>query len=180
MVSAARAYVQQHAAPAMASHSFRTAFWTLRVLGLDGELTPEERETAWVAALLHDVGLDVPPARGDFTLGGVAVLKQLAHELGWRDEQVHAASEAITTNLGTHVDRRLGRIAWAMNVGGIGELGFGPHRGMMPKETIAALEARFPRDGFRATALRLIAAEAARVPGGRFALFRPVFWLIMR
>jgi hypothetical protein len=67
-----------------------------------------------------------------------------------------------------------------MNVGGLGELGFPLHRAQMHPERIAELEARYPRDGFRATAMRLIREEAVRVPGGRFALLGRFFPLIMR
>ena len=181
MVDAARAYLAAHSCQPMANHCYRTAFWTLFVLHANGEVTPEDRETAWVAALLHDIGLEQPPERGDFSAGGIAVLQQLAFEIGWRDEQVHLASEAIATNLSVRVDpSRSGRIAWAMNVGGAGELGFPPHRRQMHPARIAELETRYPRTQFRERAMELVRAEARRVPGGRFALFRWIFPLVMR
>ena len=181
MVAAARAHLAASCGTPMVNHSFRTAFWTLCVLHQHGEVTPVERETAWVAALLHDVGLERPLTHGDFSSGSIAALRSLAKATRWSDEQVHWASEAIATNLNARVDpRRSGRIAWAMNVGGVGELGFRWHRAQMHPDRIAELEARFPRDQFRAASMRLIAAEARRVRGGRFGLFRWVFPLIMR
>jgi hypothetical protein len=181
MVRAAREYLLAHAQPSMVNHSFRTGFWALTVLHARGELSAPVIETAWVAALLHDVGLDVPPRQGDFSQGGVEVLESLAREVGWSQELTRLAGEAIATNLSTHVDRaRLGPVAWAMNVGGVGELGFGPHRGLMAPTVISELETRYPREGFRDTALRLIDAEVARVPHGRFAFFRPAFRLLLR
>jgi hypothetical protein len=180
MVNGARSHLEAHADRAMVNHCYRTAFWTLVVLHEHTELAPSVVETAWVAALLHDIGLEVPPARGDFSIRGIEVLKTLAHDLGWPDEQVHAASEAIATNLSTRVHpHRAGMVAWAMNVGGIGELGFGPHRMQMHPDRIKELEARYPRDGFRATAMRLVREEVGRVPDGRFALLGPFFPLIM-
>src|SRR5262249_50666672 len=122
-----------------------------------------------------------PPPRGDFSAAGVAAVEQLAVAHRWPDEQVHFACEAIATNLGMRVDpARSGKIAWAMNVGGIGELGFRPHRAQMAPARIAELEAHHPRTGFRATALRLAREEARRVPGGRFALFRWIFPILVR
>jgi hypothetical protein len=181
MVRSARDYLAVHSDVSMVNHCFRTAFWTLVVLHQHIDLGPQDIETTWVAALLHDVGLEVPPARGDFSLGGVEVLKAFAHELRWSEEQTHQASEAIATNLSTRVDpARVGMVAWAMNVGGLGELGFGLHRAQMHPNRIAELEARYPRAGFRATALRLINEEVARVPDGRFAFLRPAFRILLR
>jgi hypothetical protein len=181
MVSAARKYLEEHCGRAMVHHSYRTAFWTLAVLDTREALTPPIAETAWVAALLHDVGLEAPPGSGDFSVAGVHVLQTLAVDLGWSDEQTHDAGEAIAANLSTRVDpNRLGMVAWAMNAGGAGELGVWPHRSQMHRKRIRELEARYPREGFRRVALELIRSEARRVPGGRFALFKPLYWLLMR
>jgi hypothetical protein len=181
MVRASREHLVRHCERPMVNHSMRTAFWTLAVLHQRGELTPTDLETTWVAALLHDVGLEHPPEQGDFSLGGVQVLKALAHEHRWSEEQTHLAAQAIATNLATRVDpARVGVIAWAMNVGGLGELGFGPHRAQLHPERVAELEARFPRTEFPATAMRLIREETRRVPGGRFALLGRFFPLIMK
>lgn len=181
MVCAAREYLLAHSSPPMVNHCHRTAFWTLMVLNQHSEVTPRDIETTWVAALLHDVGLEVPPASGDFSLGGVHVLDALARELNWDEAEAHRAGEAIATNLSVRVDRdRAGLLPWAMNVGGAGEIGLPLHRAQMHPERIAELEARYPRDGFRETALRLIAEETRRLPDGRFAFFRPLFWLLLR
>jgi hypothetical protein len=137
-------------------------------------------ETVWVAALLHDVGLEVPPPRGDFSLGGIQILERFAREHAWPEAQVYLASQAIATNLATRVDRqRVGDIAWAMNVGGLGELGFPTHRAQMHPDRVRELEARFPREHFRAPAMRLIDEEIGRVPDGRFAFFRKYFRIIV-
>lgn len=177
MVRAARAELDAHSAVPMRNHCIRTGYWTQLVLHQTlPEVTPEDAETAWVAALLHDLGLELPPARGDFASGGIDRLKTLAHAHRWPDAQVHAASEAIATNLNLRVDpARSGVIAWAMNVGGVGEIGFGLHRGQMHPDRIAELEARFPRTDFKPTAIQLARAEARRLPGSRFGIFRWLF-----
>jgi len=181
MVRSARAYLDANSGTQFANHSIRTAFWTLFVLHEHGEVTPTELETAWVAALLHDVGLEAPPGRGDFSRAGIDVLRALAVEHRWSDAQVHDASEAIATNLSLRVDpARSGRIAWAMNVGGTGEVGFALHRRQMHPDRIAELEARYPRTGFRDEALRLARAEARRLRGGRFGVFQWIFPIVVR
>lgn len=181
MVDAARAYLLESCGTPMANHSFRTAYWTLCVLYQHGEVTPTDLETTWVAALLHDVGLERPIDRGDFSSAGIAVLHTLAARTRWNADQVHFASEAIATNLSLRVDPdHSGKIAWAMNVGGAGELGFPPHRAQMHPDRISELEQLYPRTGFRREAMRLVREEARRVPGGRFGWFRWIFPLIVR
>jgi hypothetical protein len=181
MVRAAQEHLAAHSDRTMQNHCYRTAFWALTVLGHDAELSERDLETTWVAALLHDVGLEVPPTKGDFSLGGVEILETLAEKHRWSEEQAHDAAEAIAVNLSTRVDAaRVGKVAWALNVGGTGELGIWPHRAQMHRQRISELEARYPRDGFRAFAMGLIREEERRVPDGRFALFKPVYWLLMR
>jgi hypothetical protein len=181
MVKAARAYLEAHVCRPMIHHSFRTGYWTAAVLHQHDSGGEKEIETAWVAALLHDVGLEVPPARGDFTMGGVEVLERLAREVGWSGEQTEQAAEAIVSNIGTRVDRRRsGVVAWAMNVGGAGEVGVWLHRAQLHSDRILEIERRYPRDDFRSAATRLIRDESRRVPGGRFAVLGPVFRLLMK
>jgi hypothetical protein len=180
MVRAAREYLAAHSDRRMVNHCYRTGFWTLAVLAVNGGLPERDAETAWVAALLHDIGLETPGEKGDFSRAGVDVLKSLAHQVRWSEQQTYEASEAIAVNLSTRVEAaRVGRVAWAMNAGGAGELGIWPHRAQLPRARIAELEKQHPRDGFRAFALKLIRDEARRVPGGRFALFKPVYWCVM-
>jgi len=181
MVRSTREYLDKHSKVSMVKHCFRTAFWTLMVLNQHVEVDPKMIETAWVAALLHDIGLEVHTTNGDFSMGSIEVLQTIALENHWPDDQLHEASEAIAINLSTRVDpKRSGVIAWAMNVGGIGEVGFPPHRAQMSSKRMAELEARYPRDGFRETSMRLIREEAQRIPDGRFAFLGWVFPLIMQ
>lgn len=181
MVDAARTFLQLNCGTPMINHSVRTAYWTLYVLHERGEVTEVDREIAWVAALLHDVGLEVPGTRGDFASAGIAILHSLAREHAWREDRTHLAAEAIATNLSARVAiAHSGPIAWAMNVGGAGELGFPPHRRQMHPDRIAELEGLYPRTEFRSEAMRLVREEARRIPGGRFGFFRWIFPLILR
>ena len=50
----------------------------------------------------------------------------------------------------------------------------------MDRDRIRTLERRFPRGEFRKVAMQAIREEASRVPDGRFAAFRWVYWLLMR
>jgi hypothetical protein len=111
----------------------------------------------------------------------VEVVKTLAHQHRWSERQTHVACEAIAAHSNTQVDaERFGPVAWAMNVGVVGELSSLFHRAQMHPERIAELEARFPRTDLRASLGRLIGAESRRFPGGRFALIGPFLRLIVR
>jgi HD domain len=164
MVRASREYLESRCVAGMVNHSYRTAFWTAAVLLQNAGLTDENRETAWVAGLLHDVGLEHPPEKGDFSLGGVEALKSLAHEFHWSEKQTHQAGEAIASNLCTRVrSSQVGEVAWAMNVGGAAEVGVVLHRAQLHPRRIAEIEARYPRKGFSETAMRLIREEIRRL-----------------
>lgn len=181
MITEARALLSELAHPAMANHAFRTAFRTLDVIDQHAELTDEVVETAWVAALLHDIGLDVAPPQGDFSAAGVSAVDELKNRVGWDDRQAWEAKQAIACNLGTGIRAdELGVVAWAMNVGGLGEVTYGPHRALMHPDAAAELESRYPRTDFREVSLSLIKEEARRLPGGRFALARPCFYVMLR
>jgi hypothetical protein len=181
MVNAARHHLEAHSCQELVNHGYRMGYWTMAILHQHGALTPAVAETTWVAALLHDIGLEDPPAGADCTLRGVRVVQALAREHGWNEEQTTQASEAIATNPNARVDsRRFGIVAWAMKVGAMGEHGFPPHRAQMHPEWIAELEGRYRRDRFRETGLRLVAEEARRMPDGRFALVQRLLPLIFR
>jgi hypothetical protein len=164
------------------NHSIRLGYWTLVVMSREHpNLTPTEIEEAWVAALLHDIGLASPPERGEFTLGGVRVVEELGNRYSWSAESVRRASEAITLNPNSRVDRdRDGLLAWAMSVGGQGETFYGPYRRLMSAKDVRALEAKYPRDGLFAGSARILARELERTPNQRFGLLRTVGFLWLR
>jgi hypothetical protein len=181
MVRGARSLIDEIASPQMRGHVYRTGYWTQLVLRQNGEPTPTELETAWVAALLHDVGTEHPTPRGDFATAGSQAMKRLANEHRWSEDQTQAAAEGIAGNFATLVDRdRLGLVTWAIHAGGAGELGLPFYRGQWLDPHIADLERRYPRDGFKRHVLHLMKGEARRVPGGRFALMRHFFPLLLK
>ena len=165
--------------PAFVNHSIRVAYWTLVVMKRENpDLTPKEIEEAWMAALLHDIGIALPPKFGEFTLGGVKILSELAAEYAWSKESEKKASEAITLNPNSRVDRdKFGLLAWAMNVGGFGETFYGPYRVLMNRENIQELEAMYPRENLYEVAQDLMGKEIRRFHNQRFALLRKVGFL---
>ncbi len=144
-------------------------------------MTANEIEVAWVAALLHDIGLEERSTDGsDFSLVGIDVVKTLAAQSGWRDDQVALASEAIAQNTNTWVNRkRYGLVPWAMQVGGSAEVAYSPYRALMARASIERLEsaALYPRGAMGKTGAELINREADTVRDGRFALLRRLGFL---
>jgi hypothetical protein len=169
--------------PAFVNHSIRTAYWTVAVMRrAKPSLSPQELEEAWLAALLHDIGLAEPPASGEFTLGGVQVVRQIAVQLGWSKDSADRASEAITLNPNSRIDReKQGLVAWAMNVGGQGETFYGPYRILMNPENIREIEAKYPRLDLPKRSGEILGREIERFPNQRFAVLRKIgFLLLMR
>lgn len=183
IVQAALARVKAHLDPAFVNHSIRTACWTLVVMRREQpQLSRQDIEEAWLAGLLHDLGLAETPPRGEFTLGGVAAMSELAAQFHWNGEATRRVSEAITLNPNSRVDRaQYGLLPWAMNVGGFGETFYGPYRVLMNPDNIRQLEILYPRTGFRARAGEVVSAEVRRFPDQRFELLGDIgFLMLMR
>jgi hypothetical protein len=179
IVKAAWARLALGSDPAFVNHSIRTAYWTVAVMWQEKPgLTRQELDEAWVAALLHDVGLAESPASGEFTLGGVAAVRELAAKQGWDKSSADRASEAITLNPNSRIDReKYGLLAWAMNIGGFGETFHGPYRILMNPENIRELEEKYPRLDLPARSEEILGRELKRFPNQRFGVLRRIGFL---
>lgn len=181
IVNEAATLLKEKSHPAMVNHCFRTAYWTLAVMkNKKPELSAKEIEEAWIAALLHDIGLDLPPAFGEFTLGGVKIVQLLSQKHGWDKNSAHRASEAITLNPNSYVKRKFGLLAWAMNTGGYGETSLGPYRTLMHPDNIIEVETLHPRKGFYLFVPKMIGKELLRFPNQRFAILKKIGFVARR
>lgn len=174
IVNEAIQLLRQHSPPEMVNHCFRTAYWTLVIMKQQkAELSPTEIEEAWVAALLHDIGLDVPASFGEFTLGGVAFVSKLAAKYNWDKRSERKACEAITLNPNGHIRKgKYGLLAWAMNIGGFAETSLSPYRFLMHRENIKELETMYPRTGLYKNMPAIMDKEFARFPNQRYAVLK--------
>jgi hypothetical protein len=153
----------------IAGHSYRTWIYGLALAAVDGvEL---DRELFYCASLVHDHGI-VPPVSGrDFTLGGAGRALRCAAAAGLPADQAELIADAIcvhpTPGIDVERDGALGcYVQWGAMVDGAGLRAWD----ISPENRQAAL-ARYPREaGFKGELAGMIRAEAAAVPGGRFAL----------
>jgi hypothetical protein len=133
--------------------------------------TDLDRELFYCAALVHDLGI-VPSVPGrDFTLGGADRAIRCASAAGLSDAAAERIADAIcvhpTPGVSVERDGALGcYVQWGAMVDGAGLRAWD-----ISKANLAAVLSQHPRPiGFKRDFARLIRAEAAAVPAGRFAL----------
>lgn len=111
------------AMPAMVNHSFRTYYFSAIAYELAGSRTPIDRETLYVAALLHDVGLFEPSplvSEHYFTVAGARAARRITAGWGWEDARQDRVAVAIPSNLNAFVPvEPFGAEAHFMRVGGL-------------------------------------------------------------
>jgi hypothetical protein len=130
-----------------------------------------DHELFYCAALVHDFGISPPVPGRDFTLGGADRALACAAAAGTPSGDAATIADAICvhTTPGVTVERdgALGcYVQWGAMVDGAGLRAWD-----ISKENVRAVLEAHPRDaGFKDELAALIRAEAAAVPGGRFAL----------
>jgi hypothetical protein len=153
----------------IAAHSYRTWMFGLALAAIDqAEL---DRELFYCAALVHDYGIAEPTPERDFTLGGAERAIACAARAGLTTDSGEAIADAICvhTTPGVRVDRDgpLGcYIQWGAMVDGAGLRIWD-----IAPANVEEIVRRHPRgSGFKGELASMMRAEAAAVPGGRFAL----------
>ncbi|HVE83414.1 MAG TPA: hypothetical protein VND93_11225 [Myxococcales bacterium] len=175
----AEAHLREALSPQMVNHSFRTYFFSAIASQLAREKPdpPLDRETLYVAALMHDVTLGdpaPPPGERCFTVGCARRARQIATRAGWEPARQDRMAMAITSNLNLSVPAaEFGPEAHFMSAGGRVEVLAEEWR--VHPENLAEILARYPRDGFARDALVHVALERRRHPGCRFACLHPAF-----
>lgn len=150
-------------------HSYRTWMFGLALAAVDEvEL---DRELFYCASLLHDFGIAQPTVGRDFTLGGAERTMECAAGAGLPSERGETMADAICVHAtpGVCVDRDgpLGcYIQWGAMVDGAGLRIWD-----IAPVNVQEIVRRHPRgQGFKGELASMMRAEAAAVPGGRFAL----------
>ena len=154
--------------PAVAGHGHRTYVFGSALAALDRE--PLDRELFYVAALLHDLGLERPVAGEDFTLRGAARAIECAHASGLAEQQAELIADAITVHATPGITpARDGALGCYVQSGAIADLG-GFRLWDLPKPLLSGAIELHPRHGVQKGIQQLIRGEARAVPEGRFAL----------
>ena len=149
-------------------HSYRTWLFGLALSAVDG--TDLDREQFYVAALLHDHGIDHPTPARDFTIASAERAIACAETSGAGREVGETIGDAICVHATPGVtlarDGALGcYVQWGamVDVAGLRAWDVSP-------DNRDAVVAAHPRNGFKRDIAALVRAERRAVPKGRFAL----------
>lgn len=160
---AAAAFAAEASAPYLVNHVHRT-YWFGRAI-VTADL---DHEAAFVACMLHDIGL-TDAHRGDrsFELISADVAAHFLEDKGWDPARIRLVERGITqhTNIGANEDpvELLVQMGAAFDV-------IGAPRAAVDDDTVATIEAAFPRRGFREAILDAFLREARAQPDGVLAL----------
>lgn len=170
LAQAAVAVAAEVLAESLVAHSARTWWYGQVLADLDG--VGVDRELAFVAALLHDVGLAAAVPGEDFTGRGARRAQALLLEFGVGRDDARDVADAISVHtqpgIGVTGDGALGTY---LQAGAMLDL-VGLRADSVPRATIDQVLALHPRGDLTDRLTRAIRAEADAVPGGRFALLR--------
>lgn len=179
LARAAEAACVESLPTSVAAHSFRTWWYGLLLAQRDG-LRPDP-ELAYVAALLHDVGLAAAVPGEDFTLRSAERARQVLHEHGVSAADVLAVRDAISVHtLPGVTPERDGVLGTYLQAGAMLDLA-GLRACDVPTEAVRTITERHPRGELVADLSRAVRSEARALPDGRFALIsRGGFLLALR
>jgi HD domain len=163
------------------NHSYRTFHFAELLYKQSRAGLPLDREVLAVAALLHDVGM-YPKAvaevdGNDFTVRGARIARRVGQQVGWPKHRIDLATQAITINANGRVSTRWGAEAHfarlAPLVDAVGQCW------KVHPDDARRIFAQWPAGQIDRVILAAVNEEAARNPGGRFALFRPLFGFLV-
>jgi hypothetical protein len=164
------------------NHSYRTFHFAELLHKQSSARLPLDREVLAVAALLHDVGL-YPKAVAeidgmDFTVRGARIGRRVTQAAGWPQHRIDLAAQAITINANGRVPIHWGAEAYfgrlAPLVDAVGQCW------KVHPDDARSIFSAWPAADLDRAILRAVTEEAARHPGSRFALFKPLFpFLVM-
>ena len=157
---------------ALLAHAYRTAIFA-RALALVDRVAVDD-ELLYVCALLHDVGLIEAVAGQDFTLRSAHAAVGCARRAGEPEFVADHLADALIahTTVGVTPERD-GALASYTQYGAMVDL-TGLRSRHLPASLIKTAVRDHPRDHFKTELLRMFHAEAAAVPGGRFAFLKHV------
>lgn len=178
----AESFLREVSSREMVNHSLRTYWFSAVVYELRGAPPGLDRETLYVAAVLHDAFMsDRACLETDhcFTVACAREARRLAKAAGWDEARENRAALAITTNLNAFVpEEEYGPEAHFMRAGG--GIDILAQEWKLHPENLSEILARCPRDGFGENADKYIQREVKQHPGSRFACLNPLFPIMMK
>jgi hypothetical protein len=154
--------------PGLEGHSYRTWLFGRALALVDGNTLDDE--LFYCGALLHDYGIVNPTAQRDFTLGSVDRMRGCVDAAGVDGQRADLLADGIcvhtTPGVKVETDGVIGcYLQWGAMVDGAGLRSWDISPG-----NVEEVLSRYPRGDFKRELVGMMRAEAAAVPGGRFAL----------
>ena len=160
--------------PFLLNHCLRAYFWARL---MTPQKTQFDDEAVFSALMLHDLGLceghrlQPSDSQNCFTAVGAGQILALAKEHGWSDQRARLAAQAVSLHLNVVVDAAHGPEAQLVRLGsGADAAGLGI--GILQKDQIAAVVARYPRLDFKEQIIRALDVEARERPSCRTAFLQ--------
>lgn len=156
--------------PELAGHAMRTWAFGLALATLDR--TPLDAEAFYVAALVHDHGLERPVPGQDFAVRSAERAAACVNAAGGEDARAALIGDAICVHSrpGATVSRD-GALGTYVQGGAVLDL-LGLRAGQLTPQFRAEVCERWSRAGVTAALTTLIAGEVQANPDGRFALLQ--------
>lgn len=168
----AAADLAAEAAPAyLLNHSYRTYLFGRCIIA-----KPEiDEEAAFVAAMIHDLGLtDTYQGENEFARTGADLACRFLEARGWDLDRIHLVEEAVLRHTNLVAEEvpvhRLVQAGAAVDVAGLGYEQVEP-------ETLAGILKTYPRLDFASSMRSRFLDEARRHPEGAFAQLEQVVTL---
>jgi len=153
---------------AVAGHAYRTWMYGLALAAVDR--AEVDSELFYCAALVHDFGIAPVVSGRDFTLGGADRALACAATAGVSEADAERIADAICVHTTPGVTpERDGALGCYVQWGAMAD-GAGLRLWDISRPNVQAVLEAHPRDAFKRELVELVRAEAAAVPGGRFAL----------
>jgi hypothetical protein len=115
--------------------------------------------------------------RHGFTVRGARVARRITEQAGWSQYRIDLTAQVITLNANGRVSPRWGAEAYFARLAPLVDA-VGQCWKVDPGDARMIFSA-WPAGDLDRAILRAVADEAARHPGGRFALFRPLFGVLV-
>ena len=147
-------------------HVWRTWYFGRQLVS--ARLADGDEEVAFVAAMLHDLGLTHEYETDDpFELSGAAAARSILAERGWNDERVEVIADAIARHLDSASSEARPEVA-LVHLGATADV-YGLRIDELPGELIEEVLAAHPREGFVEGMVAAVRSQIRRKPESTIA-----------
>ena len=162
----------------MVQHCYRTFVFSLGLATLDGIDVPD-LEAAYVACLLHDLYIERPGTNHCFAVAGGEHAQDFALKHGVEPDRARTIGAAIAGHLTVGAAEDLGDPAGFVSAGAFLDV-VGRRLNHLTPQFVDAVNAQYPRLGFKKAISACVRPEADAVPKGRVHMLRYPFPILIK